>query len=110
MLTGPILAMLLAHGLEQLTYHGHMTGWTRLRQAAGPTVVLRRSVVHCHPRQCRALVLSVDPFSGGSGALVSPTGTVRCEVSITVTDHLPDHYCVSVSGCSLDGSACTAPR
>jgi len=110
-LTGPILALLLTKGLGHVVALGKPPpGWVWLKQAAGPTMVLRRSVVHCRPTQCRALVLSVDPYSGGSGALVTARGTAPCEFSVRVTDASPGHYCVSVVGCSLDGFACTVPR
>jgi hypothetical protein len=105
-LTGQILATLLAKGLATTMVGGHPAGWTRIGGAIPTTIVIERRVIH-HARRYPALVLSADPFSGGSGAFVTPSGRAPCRFTFAVTDSALAHYCVAVSGCGLDGSACT---
>ena len=107
--SGAVLAAVLAHGLASLVEgHPHPPGWQALYAEGTTTVILERRVAHCPPRLCRAVVVTFDPSRGGQGTLLTRTGHARCRFAVEITvPRAP--VCVRLSGCSLEGEACSAP-
>jgi|SRR5215468_3608163 len=116
LLTGSILALTLAKGLARQAHeHEFPTGWTRI--LGGSTTVITRSAAHCPRHQCRAVILLGDYFDGPfAAAVLSPEGTLRCQLTVQITTpraigaevcvRLSDVHCSS----SWDASACSSDR